>query len=146
MKVWLMLAVMAGFLQAAQTELEMARDREDRASLEQIADQAGAAAQRTETAADGQYRAAVAYSYLAEVAQELHDKGGVKRAAEAGIRAAERAVALKPDVAGYRRILGTLYGQIVPVNLLLGLIYGKKSQNAMSTPIHLRPKPTPAYP
>src|SRR5258708_5136526 len=145
MKVWLMLAVMAGFSQAAQTELEMARDREDRASLEKLADQAGAAAQRTETAADAQYRAAVAYSYLAEVAQELHDKGGVKRAAEAGIRAAERAVALKPDVAEYRRILGTLYGQIVPVNLLLGLSYGKKSQDAIAKALELDPKLSAAY-
>ncbi len=145
MKVWLMLAVMAGFSQAAQTELEMARDREDRASLEKLADQAGAAAQRTETAADAQYRAAVAYSYLAEVAQELHDKGGVKRAAEAGIRAAERAVALKPEVAEYRRILGTLYGQIVPVNLLLGLSYGKKSQDAIAKAIELDPKSAAAY-
>jgi tetratricopeptide (TPR) repeat protein len=145
MKVWLMLAVMAGIAQAAQTELEMARDREDRASLENLAAQAGAAAQKAETAADPQYRAAVAYSYLAEVAQELHDKGGVKRAAESGIRSAERAVALKPEVAEYRRILGTLYGQIVPVNLLLGLSYGKKSQDAIAKAIELDSKNAAAY-
>jgi tetratricopeptide (TPR) repeat protein len=145
MKVWLMLAVMAGIAQAAQTELEMARDREDRASLENLAAQAGAAAQKAETAADAQYRAAVAYSYLAEVAQELHDKGGVKRAAESGIRSAERAVALKPEVAEYRRILGTLYGQIVPVNLLLGLSYGKKSQDAIAKAIELDSKNAAAY-
>jgi Lipoprotein NlpI, contains TPR repeats len=145
MKVWLMLAVAAGIAQAGQTELEMARDREDRASLEKLAAQAGAAAQKGETAADAQYRAALAYSYLAEVAQELHDKGGVKRAAEAGIRSAERAVALKPEVAEYRRILGTLYGQIVPVNLLLGLSYGKKSQDAIAKAIELDPKSAAAY-
>jgi len=145
MKVWWMLAVMAGVSQAAQSELEMARDREDRVSLEKLAEQSGAAAQKTETAADAQYRAAVAYSYLAEVAQELHDKGGVKRAAETGIRSAERAVALKPEVAEYRRILGTLYGQIVPVNLLLGLSYGKKSQDAIAKAIELDPKNAAAY-
>jgi tetratricopeptide (TPR) repeat protein len=137
--------MLAGGSQAAQTELEMARDREDRASLEKLAGQAGAAAQKAETAADAQYRAALAYSYLAEVAQELHDKGGVKRAAEAGIRSAERAVALKPEVAEYRRILGTLYGQIVPVNLLLGLSYGKKSQDAIAKAIELDPKNAAAY-
>jgi tetratricopeptide (TPR) repeat protein len=144
MKVWLM-AMVAGVSLAAQTEIEMARDREDRASLEKLAEQAGAAAQKAETAADAQYRAAVAYSYLAEVAQELHDKGGVKRAAEAGIRSAERAVALKPEVAEYRRILGTLYGQIVPVNLLLGLSYGKKSQDSIAKAIELDPKNAAAY-
>ena len=79
------------------------------------------------------------------MAQELRDKDGVKRAAEAGIRSAERAVALKPDVAEYHRLLGTLYGQIVPVNLLAGLNYGKKAQDAIARAIERDPKLAAAY-
>jgi len=130
---------------AASPELESARDRQDRAALEKLAAQAGAAEQAAASDAAAHYRAALAYSYLAEVAQELRDKDGVKRAAEAGIRSAERAVALKPDVAEYHRLLGTLYGQIVPVNLLAGLNYGKKAQDAIARAIERDPKLAAAY-
>ena len=130
---------------AASTELESARDRQDRAALEKLAAEAGAAEQAAASDAAAHYRAALAYSYLAEVAQELRDKDGVKRAAEAGIRSAERAVALKPDVAEYHRLLGTLYGQIVPVNLLAGLSYGKKAQAAIARALERDPKLAAAY-
>jgi tetratricopeptide (TPR) repeat protein len=137
--------VLPALMWAAQSDLEMARDRQDRIALEKIAEQAGAAAQQADNDPIAQYRAAVAYSDLAEVAQEQRDKAVVKRAAEAGIRSAERAVALKPDVAEYRRILGTLYGQIVPVNILLGLSYGKKSQDSIAKALELDPKLSAAY-
>src|SRR6266566_10165865 len=93
----------------AASDLESARDRQDRAALEKLAAEAGAAEQKSADDAAAHYRAALAWSYLAEVAQEQRDKGGVKRAAEAGIHAAERALALKPDVAEYHRLLATLY-------------------------------------
>jgi tetratricopeptide (TPR) repeat protein len=144
MKTLFILAMMAGVAQA-ESDLEMARDRQDRAALEKLADQAGAAAQKPDADATVHYRAAVAYSYVAEVAQELHDKAAVKRAAEAGIHSAERAVALKPEMAEYRRILATLYGQIVPVNLLFALSYGKKSQDSIAKAIELDPKSSAAY-
>jgi tetratricopeptide (TPR) repeat protein len=145
MRLALMSCVLALAAWAAQSDLEMARDRQDRVALEKLAEQAGAAEQKADTDPAAHYRAAVAYSYLAEVAQEQHDKGGVKRAAEAGIRSAERAVTLKPDVAEYRRILGTLYGQIVPVNVLVGLTYGKKAQDSIAKAIELDPKSSSAY-
>jgi tetratricopeptide (TPR) repeat protein len=128
---------------AAPSELESARNRQDRAALEKLA--AGAAEQAAANDAAAQYRVALAYSYVAEVAQEQRDKGGVKRAAEAGIRSAERAVALKPDVAEYHRLLGTLYGQIVPVNVLAGLSYGKKAQGSIARALELDPKLAAAY-
>ena len=128
---------------AAAGELETARDRQDRAALEKLAAQAGAATMAGDAAAN--YRAAVAYSYLAEVAEEQHDRGGVKRGAEAGIRFAERAVALGPAVAEHHRILGTLYGQMAPVNVLAALGYGKKAQDAIAKAIELDPKSSRAY-
>src|SRR5207249_1051831 len=129
----------------AASDLESARDRQDRAALEKLTAGAAAAEQQAPQDAAAHYRAALAYSYLAEVAQELRDKGGVKRAAEAGIHSAERAVALKPDVAEYHRLLGTLYGQIVPVNVLAGLGYGKKAQDAIAKALERDPKLAAAY-
>jgi len=128
---------------AAPSELESARNRQDRTALEKLA--AGATEQAAANDAAAQYRAALAYSFVAEVSQEQRDKGGVKRAAEAGIRSAERAVALKPDVAEYHRLLGTLYGQIVPVNVLAGLSYGKKAQGSIARALELDPKLAAAY-
>jgi tetratricopeptide (TPR) repeat protein len=129
----------------AASDLESARDRQDRAALEKLVAEAGAAEQKSADDAAAHYRAALAWSYLAEVAQEQRDKGGVKRAAESGIRSAERAVALKPDVAEYHRLLGTLYGQIIPVNVLAGLGYGKKAQDAIAKALERDPKLAAAY-
>ena len=78
----------------------------------------GAAAAKQANDAQAQYMLALAESYLAEVATELKDKNGGRAAAEAGIKAAEKAVALKPDVAEHHRILGTLCGQVIPATCL----------------------------
>jgi len=137
--------VLAALALAAPAELESARNRQDRPALEKLAAEAAVAEQAAANDAGAHYRAALAYSYLAEVAQEQRDKGVVKRAAEAGIRSAERAVALKPDAAEYHRLLGTLYGQIVPVNVLAGLSYGKKAQDAINRAIERDPKLAAAY-
>lgn len=128
------LAVLAIAVSAWAGELETARDRQDRAALEKLA-----------TQQSSEYRGAIAYSYLAEICEQLHDRGCVKRAAESGIRLAERAVALKPDVAEHYRVLGTLYGQIVPVNVLTGLSYGKKAREAIAKALERDPKSALAY-
>jgi len=145
MKLAIVFGVLAAVALAAPSELSTARDLQDRPAIERLAAQASAAEQRQDNDAAAHYRAAVAWSALAEVAQEQRDKATVKRACEAGIRSAERAVALKPDGAEYYRILGALYGQIVPVNLLAGLSYGKKSQDAIAKAIELDPRSSAAY-
>ncbi len=142
---WILCVLPALCAARLSPELDAARDRQDRATLEQLAAQAAAAEQKSPSDAEAHYRAALAYSYLAEIAQEQRDKGGVKRAAESGIHAAERAVSLHPDSAEYHRLLGTLYGQIVPVNVLAGLSFGKKSQDEVSKAIALDPKLAAAY-
>jgi len=116
--------VMAAFFAAANPALETARDLQDRPALEKLAADSAAAADKAPNDADAQFRAAVAASYLAEVALEVKDKKLAEDAAERGIKPAERAVALKPDVAAYYVALGTLYGQVIPANLLASLSYG----------------------
>ena len=112
----------------AAGDLESARDIQDRAALEKLA-----------AAQTDPYRAALAYSYLSTVAMELRDKGGAKRAAEAGIPFAEKAVAAKGTSENYR-ILGTLYGQVIPAAPLTAFTYGKKSQVAISKALELDSK------
>ena len=58
--------------------------------------------------AAAQYKLALAHSYLAEIAIEQRDKNLAHSAAEAGIKVAERTVALKPDFGVARYYLGVV--------------------------------------
>src|SRR5450755_5193015 len=122
-----MLAIfIAAFMAAAPpSPLEAARDKQDRATLTQLAAQAGGAADKAPNDAEAQYRAALANCYLAEITIELKDRKTGAQVAEQGMRYGERAVFLKPENAEYYRVLGTLYGQAV-TNIMNGLTYGPK--------------------
>jgi tetratricopeptide (TPR) repeat protein len=137
--------LMAGFFAAGPTPLDSARDTQDRPALARIASEYLAAADKAPNDAEAQYRAAVAQSYLAEVALELKDKKLAEEAAERGIKPAERAVSLQPGAARYYVTLGTLYGQVVPANVLMGLSYGKKCKDAIQKAIEKDPKLAIAY-
>jgi tetratricopeptide (TPR) repeat protein len=140
---WTML--LAAFFAAAPAALETARDQQDRAALQKLVDESFAAAQQAPKDADAQYRAALASSYLAEVAMELRDKKLAEQAAVRGVKAADQAIALKPDVAEYQRVLGTLCGQVVPANLVTGLSYGKRAKDAIDKAVQMDPKSPAAY-
>jgi tetratricopeptide (TPR) repeat protein len=137
--------LLTGFFAAGPSALDTARDAQDRPALERIAVEYSAAADKAPNDAEAQYRAAVALSYLAEVALEVKDKKLAQDAAERGIKPAERAVALKPDAARYYVALGTLYGQVIPANVLMGLSYGKKCKDAIQKAVEKDPKLASAY-
>src|SRR5688572_22691351 len=105
MRIAALLASIVVLASGATRDLEQARDRQDRAALERIASGYASAAAKQANDANAQYMFAVAQSYLAEVATELKDKNGGRAAAETGIKAAEKAVSLKPSVAEHHRIL-----------------------------------------
>jgi Tfp pilus assembly protein PilF len=130
---------------AAPAELEEARDRQDRAALDRIAAAYGALATKQASDAQSQYNFALAQSFVAEVATELRDKNAGRSAAETGIKAAEKAVSLKPSVAEHHRILGTLCGQVIPANVLAGLKYGKCALDSINKAIELDPKSALAH-
>lgn len=130
---------------APAQELEAARDRQDRAAIEKKIAELAVTAVRQPNHPDAHYSLAVAQSYLAEVALELRDKNLAKNAAEAGIKAAERATTLRPDSSEFQRVLGTLCGQVIPANVLSGLRYGKCAQDAVAKAIKLNPKSSMAY-
>jgi tetratricopeptide (TPR) repeat protein len=130
---------------ADDSELVKARDRQDRAALDKIANELRTEADKQPKDAVAQYRFALAESYSAEVAIEMRDKAATKNLAQAGIDAAERAVSLKPDTAEYQRILGTLCGQIISGNSLSALKYGKCALEAVNKAIELDPKSSINY-
>jgi len=133
--------LMAGFMAAgtAPSPLEIARDQQDRTALQKLASDAGAAAAKAPNDAPAQFQAAVAYSYLAEVAIEQRDRKAGRAAAEQGIKPGEKAVALQPANADYYRVLGTLYGQAI-TDVLSGFSYGGKAKNALAKAIEIAPK------
>jgi tetratricopeptide (TPR) repeat protein len=132
-------------LAAPPSELERVRDRQDMPALQALAAKLADAAGKSPKDAGAQYRLALADSYLAEVAQELGDKAAVQKAAEAGIAAAERAVALQGNVAEHHRILGTLCGQAVPAGVMLAVKYAQCASASIHKAIELDPKSSIAY-
>jgi lipoprotein NlpI len=144
MRLWF-LAVVALGLSAASPDLERARDKQDRAALEQIIGNLQVTATQKPGDANAAYQLALAHSYAAEIAIEAKDKAQAQRTAEAGIKAAEKAVQLNPNNAEYHRILGTLCGQVIPANVLLGMRYGKCAKESIDKAIALDPKSSLAY-
>jgi tetratricopeptide (TPR) repeat protein len=137
--------VLAAFMAAPPpSPLETARNVQDRAALEKFAGEAGAVATKSSNDPEAQYRAALAYSYLAEVQIEQHDRKAGRASAEQGIKAGERAVALKPDNAEYYRVLGTLYGQGI-TDVMSGLSYGAKAKSAINKAVEKAPKSAAMY-
>jgi len=137
--------VLAAFLAApSPSPLETARNVQDRAALEKLAGEAGAAAAKSSNDPEAQYRAALVFSYLAEVQIEMHDRKAGRASAEQGIKAGERAVSLKPDNAEYYRVLGTLYGQGI-TDVMSGLSYGPKAKSAINKAVEKAPKSAAMY-
>ena len=140
---WLGLLVAPALTLAA--DLGSARDRQDKATLQAAVAGLAEAAGKSPNLAAAQYRLALAESYLAEVSQELGDKAGAREAAEAGIRAAERAVAIQASAAEHHRILGTLCGQVIPANVLLAVRYGRCALDSVNKALELDPKSSDAW-
>jgi tetratricopeptide (TPR) repeat protein len=126
-------------------DLEQARDRQDKSALERAAAELSAIAANQSRDAAAHYRAALAQSFLGEVAMEMRDKEGAKTAAESGIKSAQQAVGLNGSVAEHHRVLGTLCGQVIPANVMAGLKYGRCAQESINKAIELDPKSALAY-
>jgi tetratricopeptide (TPR) repeat protein len=126
-------------------ELDKARDAQNRGALERLASQFSAAADKQPNDVQAQYRLGLTESYLAEVAMETGDKNAARAAAEAGMKAGERIIALKPEVAEYHRLLGTLCGQVIPANVLMGMRYGPCARDEVNKAVQLDPKTAANY-
>jgi tetratricopeptide (TPR) repeat protein len=130
----------------AADELDRLRDHQDRKALEERAAALHSAAVKTPNDPNGWYRAAIAYSYAAEVAMEVKDKNGAQKNAEAGAADVEKAIAINNKVADYYRVLGTLCGEVIPANPIAGIIsYGKRAKDALDKAIEMDPKSSKAF-
>ena len=141
----LALLLFGSLLNSGTTDLRKARDRQDRQALERMVSQYATTAKAKPNDADAQYRLALAHSYLAEVAIEQHDKARATTAAENGIDAAQRAVAINAGSAEYNRLLGTLCGQAISSAGFMGLRYGKCALDSVNKAIELNPKDPENY-
>jgi tetratricopeptide (TPR) repeat protein len=141
----LIFATLAALAADLPAGLQKALDAQDRAALDRIVAEAAKTAQAKPNYAAAQYSYAVAESARAEVLMEQKDKSGSGAAAQAGIAAAEKAVALKPSSAEYHRILGALCGQAIPANVLFVMKYGRCASDEIEKAIELDPKSAEAY-
>jgi tetratricopeptide (TPR) repeat protein len=139
------LAIPLAALLAPGADMTSARDRQDVAALRLAAADADAAAAKKTSDASAQFLLAQAQSTLAEVLLELGDKSGAQQAAEAGIHAARIAVKLQGNSPENHRLLGTLCGQAIPANVLLGLRYGRCASESIQKALELDPKSARAY-
>lgn len=125
----------------ADPDVEAARNRQDRAALEK----AGLERVKTAKNADGHYSAAVAYSYLSEVALEVRDKRQARAAAESGIAEAKLAIKMAPGNAEYHRVLGTLCGQVIPADPMAGFQHGRCAKEEIEKALTMNPKSALAW-
>jgi tetratricopeptide (TPR) repeat protein len=142
----LLLSSLVASVCVAADDLDKLRDRQDRPGLDARAMALHAAAEKTPNDANGWYQSAIAYSYAAEVAMEMRDKTGAQRAAETGAADAQKAIAINGKNADYYRVLGTLCGQVIPANPIMGaLSFGKRAKDALDKAIEMDPKSAKAF-
>jgi tetratricopeptide (TPR) repeat protein len=145
--VFVLMALTTAFAATAGIkDLLSARDRQDLPTIEAIIKQYEQAAQQDSKSAEAQYRLALAYSYGAEVAMEMHDKKKAEALAEAGLDPARRAVGQNGGNAEYHRLLGELCGQVIPANPVVGALkYGQCARDEINKAIELDNKLALAY-
>ena len=96
--------------------------------------------------ADAQYHLALADSYAAEVAMEIHDKRKSEAYAEAGMDPVQKAVEINGNSAEYHRLHGALCGQVIPANPFLGALkYGQCAKDEIDKALAIDNKLALAY-
>ena len=126
-------------------DLNQARNQQDGAALDRLIAQYQGTAQGNPKSAEGQYRAALAYSYGSEVAMEVRDKKKAQNLAVSGMEFANKAIALDRSNAEYHRVLGQLCAEVIPANPLFGLKYGQCAREEVDKAIQLNGKLALAY-
>jgi tetratricopeptide (TPR) repeat protein len=146
MRLCIICAICAALASAASipaNALRNARDRQDLAALDGLIAQA---ARGNVSSAEAQYRLALANSYAAEVAMELHQKNKAESYAEAGMGAAQKAVAKEGSNPEYHRLLGQLCGQAIPASPIFGTLkYGQCASDEIKKAIDLNGRFALAY-
>ena len=129
------------------SEVIAARQARDRASVEDL--QRIVAKAQKEAAETNSFEAylrlALFELWTCEAAEAHQNDRLFKQAAEAGVAAAEKAVALNPKSSDAHQLLGDLLSQLIPHVYGGGMRYGKRSADEMDKAIELNPKNVNAY-
>jgi len=130
----------------APPQIKQARDGQDLTALNRLAADFANQATSKPTDAGTQYVAALANSALAEVAMEVRDKNQARSAAETGMKAAARAIAIDSRRAEHHRIMGVLCGQAAAaIGGLTAFKHGKCALDEMNQALELDPKSSANY-
>lgn len=129
------------------SEVIAARKARDSASVEDL--QRIVARAQKEAAETNSFEAylrlALFEVWTCEAAEAHQNHALFKQAAEAGVVAAEKAVALNPKSSDAHQLLGDLLSQLIPHVFGGGMKYGKRSTDEMDKAIELNPKNVNAY-
>jgi tetratricopeptide (TPR) repeat protein len=117
-----------------------ARDRADLGALREMIRDA-----RDTTGDVNEEKIALLEDWLCEAAYARKDEKTVKQAAEAGVQAAQRAVASDPHSAQAHWLLGELLSKKIPFAFLGGLRYGPRSLRELQTAMKLDPSNANAF-
>jgi tetratricopeptide (TPR) repeat protein len=130
-------------LATSQTPLDSARAARDSGNAATL--RARIAEARKGTSLDALLQTALLNSWLCEALYAVNDTQGVKRASQAGIDAAERAVRLAPNSSEAHRLLGDLLGQLIPHVFAGGVRYGARSTREVDRALELDPRNVEAH-
>jgi tetratricopeptide (TPR) repeat protein len=134
-------------MRADEKDSVAARDARDRASVDELSAiiaREKQAAKGNETF-DANIRLAVLHLWLCEAAEVHKDNKVVKQAAQDGLTAAERAVALNQPSSQAHQLVGELLSRLIPQVFGGGMRYGKRAADEMDKAIQLDPKNADAY-
>lgn len=116
-----------------------ARDQADIGSLRRVIDAARTEAQQHETA-EACERLAQFELWLCEAAHQHNEDKLIKQAAQDGVAAAEKAIALNPNSSEAHRLLEDALGALIPQVFGGGVRYGRRSSEALDKAVDLDPK------
>ncbi|MDT7605480.1 MAG: hypothetical protein QOF61_3477 [Acidobacteriota bacterium] len=148
----ILFAVLVPAARAAQLtndapEVVAARKARDRASVEDLQKIVAKAQHDADESKsfDAYLRLALFEVWLCEAAEDRGQEALFKPAAETGVAAAEKAVALNPQSSDAHQLLGDLLSQLIPHVFGGGMKYGKRSTDEMDQALALDPKNVNAY-
>jgi tetratricopeptide (TPR) repeat protein len=128
-------------------ELVAARQARDGADVTQLQQyiQATSKEASAKNSAELYERLALFNYWLCEAGHDQQDERIVKRAAQDGVSAAEKAIALNSNSSESHRLLSSLLGELIPLAFAGGMRYGKRASEEADKAIKLDPANPSAY-
>jgi tetratricopeptide (TPR) repeat protein len=121
-----------------------ARDQAEVESLRKVIDKARTESQQHETG-EAYERLSQLELWLCEAAHGHHDDKHIQQAAEEGMAAAEKTVALNPSSSEAHRLEGDALGELIPHVFAGGMRYGRRSTAELDKALELDPRNVNAY-